>query len=200
MLPQIKRSDFIEHENRYWMTAESLGDKLGFSKPRESVNTIFSRNRDELTPFSSDIKLMSEAGLRNTTVFDEQGCYIIAMLAKTEQAKQFRRALAQFLKGVREQQLSFFEMQDEYDELRQKLAKTKLEEWKARRGLSNSQFKRLIELKDTLTIPELAKLFDIGTNALYTVYKLHRHANGDFSNTQPLQLQSAQGGQLWMSN
>ncbi len=200
MLPQLKSDEFIQENGHFWMTAESLGFKLGFSEPRKAVLKIYERNTDELEPFKTVVNLTTVKGQRDTTAFDEQGCYIIAMLAKTEQAKEFRRALALFLKTMRQQQLSFFDMQDEYDALRQKLAKTKLEEWKTRRGLSNSQFKRLIELKDALTIPELAKLFDIGTNALYTVYKLHRHANGDFSNTQPLQLQSAQGGQSWMSN
>lgn len=48
-LTQIRRS-FIEREGHYWMTAEMLGERLGYSYPREAVNKIVQRNRDELNP------------------------------------------------------------------------------------------------------------------------------------------------------
>jgi len=195
MLPQIKPTDFIQENGHYWMTAESLGDKLGFVNQRKSVLELFRNHKDEIEPFSTVLKTRAvDKKNREIRVFDEQGCYIIAMLAKTEQAKLFRRALAQFLKSVREQQLSFFEMQDEYDELRSKLAAAHLQERLNKLGISAGQFRRMVELKPVLSIKELTKLFDVGQKSLWQLFKLYRHSTGDFNDYQPAHLRLTAGG------
>lgn len=93
---------FKNEGGKLLMSAEELGTRLGFSEPRRSVLNILSRHTDELSSHTSVIKLMTEAGVRHTTHFDEHGCYIVAMLSKTEKAKHFRKQVAKLLSYFRE--------------------------------------------------------------------------------------------------
>ena len=85
----------------HYIPAEDLGRILGFSEPRKSVINIFNRYRDEIEPHTSVINLVTEAGHRETRVFTETGAYLVAMFARTPQAKEVRLWLAELPKRFR---------------------------------------------------------------------------------------------------
>jgi prophage antirepressor-like protein len=80
-----------------------LGRMLGFSRPRQSMSLIWTRNTEELTPHATVITVMTVDGKnRKTRVFSETGAYIVAMFADTPVAKEVRLWLAKLPKFVRE--------------------------------------------------------------------------------------------------
>lgn len=91
-------------DGRLWLTAEQIGQALGYSSKRASVSvlTLYRRNQDEFTDeMSTDIKLMSVDGKeREIRVFSPRGCHLLAMFARTERAKKFRAWVLDVLEGL----------------------------------------------------------------------------------------------------
>lgn len=106
--------DFWKNDSdNYFMTSEQLGLALGYSTPRESINKMVSRNEYLRNgEFSSEVKMTSEAGMRDTRVFTEDGIYEITMLAKTERAREFRAMVREILKGLRKGTVKAFKQID----------------------------------------------------------------------------------------
>jgi len=109
--------DFWSNENKdVFMTSEQLGMVLGYSFPREGINKIVLRNeylkKDE---FSAEVKMGSPSGTQTTRVFNEDGIYEVAFLAKTEKAKEFRSWVRRILKGLRTGELELLRKQVEED-------------------------------------------------------------------------------------
>lgn len=98
--------DFYGKGQEVYMTSEQLGECLGYSHARESVNKIVSKN-DYLRnkEFSTEVILTSVEGGRNVErkqrIFTEDGIYEVTMLAKTEKAKEFRSWVRTVLKALR---------------------------------------------------------------------------------------------------
>lgn len=92
-----------DDDGSLWITADELGRQLGYSegKERQSVMTLAGRIGEELTPFRSVIEMMTEAGRRETTVFEEHGAYLLAMRARTEKAASFRLGVSKMLARFR---------------------------------------------------------------------------------------------------
>lgn len=100
---------YIEKDGQFLFSAEEIGKHLGYSEPSKSVNKLFQRNSFELLGYSRDVKLTSRDGKpRHTRHFTEEGVYILSMLANTEQARDFRRRVADLLKTLRLKQLDEF--------------------------------------------------------------------------------------------
>lgn len=94
---------YIEKDGQFLFSAEEIGKQLGYSNPAKSINILFQRNSFELLGYSRDIKLMYRDGKpRHTRHFTEEGVYILSMLANTEQARDFRRRVAELLKTLRQ--------------------------------------------------------------------------------------------------
>ena len=95
--------DIYSDSKEMYMTAGQLGECLGYSNPRESINKIVQRNHYlKNKEFSAEVKLTSPRGdTQNTRVFTEDGIYEVTMLAKTEKAKQFRAWVRKLLKSLR---------------------------------------------------------------------------------------------------
>lgn len=95
--------DFYQNEDgSIFMTSEQLGQALGYATPRESINKLVSRNeylRNQ--EFSSEVKMTSEAGPRDTRVFTEDGIYEVTFLASTDKAREFRNWVRGVLKSLR---------------------------------------------------------------------------------------------------
>ena len=109
--------DFWSNENRdVFMTSEQLGMVLGYSFPREGINKIVLRNEylknDE---FSAEVRMGSPSGMQITRVFNEDGIYEVAFLAKTEKAKEFRSWVRRILKGLRKGELELLRKKIEED-------------------------------------------------------------------------------------
>ena len=85
------------------MTSEQLGQCLGYSHPRESINKLVSRNDYLREPeFSAEVKMTSPRGdTQMARVFTEDGIYEVTMLAKTDRAKEFRATIRKVLKSLR---------------------------------------------------------------------------------------------------
>jgi len=99
-----------------FMTSEQLGMVLGYSNPRKGINTLVTRNPYlRKIEFSSGITMKSEAGDRETRVFNEDGIYEVALLAGTEKAKEFRSWVRRILKGLRKGELELLRKQIEED-------------------------------------------------------------------------------------
>ena len=98
--------DLLKNESEeIFMSSEQVGVVVGYSKARESINKLVSRN-DYLRnqEFSSEVVLTSQAGKRTTRVFTEDGIYEVTMLANTEKAKAFRKWFRELLKALRKGQ------------------------------------------------------------------------------------------------
>lgn len=182
--------DFWKNENdEIFMTSEQLGRALGYADPRKSINTIVSRNPYLRNPeFSSDINMMSGAGIRNVRVFTEDGIYEVTFLSGTERAKQFRAWVRQVLKGLRSGQLSLIERFDiprTYPEALRRLA----DEVEARQQLQEKvqmmepkaeMYDVLLSSQNSQSMSEVAKCFGIGRNKLFAFLrdkKVLRHNN-----------------------
>ncbi|MDR1961444.1 MAG: hypothetical protein LBQ16_04100 [Gracilibacteraceae bacterium] len=99
-----KELNYLEKNGEILFTAEEIGKHLGYREPAISISTLFSRNQNELKLYSSVIKVINEEGYqRDTRVFTEEGVYIISMLARTNNAKQFRARVALLLRRIRQE-------------------------------------------------------------------------------------------------
>jgi len=99
-----------------FMTSEQLGMVLGYSNPRKGINTLVTRNPYlRKIDFSSGITMKSEAGDRETRVFNEDGIYEVALLAGTEKAKEFRSWVRKILKLLRKGELELLRKKIEED-------------------------------------------------------------------------------------
>lgn len=93
---------FHEIDGKEYLTGEDIGRCLGLEQPRKSVNKIFNRNREELEPHQGVANLGTPGGKQDVICFSETGANLIAMLAHTKPAKEFRLWLARLPRRVRE--------------------------------------------------------------------------------------------------
>jgi prophage antirepressor-like protein len=144
--------DFWKGENdKVFMTSEQLGQALGYAEGRKSINTIVSRNPYlKQKEFSSGINLMSEAGLRQTTVFTEDGIYEVTFLAGTDKAQEFRAWVRKILKGLRSGELKL------QPEIKRQEIEARLRNSKARQGRVLLQVAE--KFKDILSKPSIELL------------------------------------------
>jgi phage antirepressor YoqD-like protein len=116
--------DFWKNENNenneIFMTSGQLGNALGFLNPKKGISNLVNRN-DYLKDmkFSSFLAMRTEAGLRETRLFTEDGIYEVAFIADTEKAKEFRSWVREILKGLRKGELEL--LQKQIDESKPKL-------------------------------------------------------------------------------
>jgi anti-repressor protein len=176
--------DFYSNENNdIFMTSEQLGNALGYSVPRESINKIVNRNKYlGSIEFSDEVKLTSTDGkLYKTRVFTEDGIYEVCMLSDAKNAKEFRSWVRIILKNIRKHGMYATEELLDNPDLLIKVA-TKLKEEKEARKLAEQNLQiaeqelinkdqQIIEMKpnanlgkaitiseDSILIGDLAKL------------------------------------------
>jgi len=177
---------FIKKDGRYWMRTDRLAQHLDLTP--NAISKIYHRHEDELKLFTCRDKMSHEGQIREVRLYDEQGCYIIAMHATGEMAKAFRQTLALFWSQFLRQTAAIGDMETRYYELRSEIARRQLQRYlEGNRGLSPAQFRRLVHLKEAgvLTAEELSAVFRLSRSRILSLYKLHREANGDFGNQQP---------------
>lgn len=140
----IKHTDFYGIDCDFYktdtddivMTAEQLGQCLGYSEARKSIGNLVNRNEYlKNEEFSSVIKMMTEAGQRESRIFNEDGIYEITMLSKTEKAREFRAFVRKTLKAIRKGEAKVLPT----DKYKQALAEAKL--LNARTRVSNQWLK-----------------------------------------------------------
>lgn len=101
------------------MTRQQIGEALGYAEPRKGMAELHARNKERLDKFSSTLKLRTEAGMRETVVYSEQGIYEILMKSDQPKATEFRDKVYELLKALRTKTHKIVEA-SEYD--KEKLA------------------------------------------------------------------------------
>lgn len=87
-----------------WLAASELAKALSYSRP-DKVTEIYSRNKDE---FSCEMTETLKMGVseenkdlqKTVRIFSPRGCHLIAMFARTEKAKAFRKWVLDVLDGI----------------------------------------------------------------------------------------------------
>ncbi len=103
MFGEVETNIYENESHEMFMTAEQLGECLGYSNPRESINKLVQRNEHLRKPeFSDEVKLTSTDGKSYyTRVFNEDGIYEVSFLSKTKKALEFHHWVRQLLKALR---------------------------------------------------------------------------------------------------
>lgn len=84
-----------QNDGQIWLTSTELAKALGYAET-DSVSKIYNRNKDEFTGnMTTTVKMgvVRKTGkvTMSVRVFSLRGCHLLAMFAKTEVAKQFRK-------------------------------------------------------------------------------------------------------------
>jgi len=168
----IDPNQVIKNEGRYWMTAEQLGIALGFKKPRRSVINLFNRHKKELEPFKGVINMVTPSagdgrggGIQETTVFDTDGQYRIALLANTPKAEKFRSFIVNMLKALERQEFIHINQVMEWRQdlielgISRLLDSSKVMDWK--------KYQKMLRYREIgLTQKETAKLLDVSKDTI----------------------------------
>lgn len=83
----------IDRDGRPWITSADLARALGYSRS-DQVSRIFDRNKRE---FTDDMTLTVNLTVRDAVapkpvrIFSPRGCHLVAMFARTSDARAFRR-------------------------------------------------------------------------------------------------------------
>ena len=91
----------VERNGQIWLTSAELAKALGYSD-HTGVNRTFNRNKDEFTKNMTQLIKINEKVISTspsktkglvakTRIFSLRGCYAIAMFARTDIAKKFRK-------------------------------------------------------------------------------------------------------------
>lgn len=110
---------FIEHNGQLWLDARTIGEALGY-EDNAAIFKLYERNQDELEDYTTTVSLTAVDGKeREQRIFNEEGIYIISMLARTDRAKLFRRAVAKLLKKRRAEMIMQAHQKGIYDGVEQ---------------------------------------------------------------------------------
>lgn len=96
----------IEHDNEPWFTSAELAKALGYSS-KDAITKIYNRNKVEFddtdTTVISVITSADYGGCikKKVRIFSQDGCNVIAMLAKGPRAIAFRRWVKKVLRDFR---------------------------------------------------------------------------------------------------
>ena len=83
--------DIIDHNGQPWLRLFQIGSALGYADPSMLVR-VYQRNADEFTDaMTALVELETSGGKQQVRIFSLRGCHLLAMLARTKIAKEFRR-------------------------------------------------------------------------------------------------------------
>lgn len=101
------QADIYSSPDEMFMTANQLGECLGYSNPTIAINKLATRNEYlKSTEFSVVTKLVSTDGKAyETRLFNEQGIYEVAFLSKTDVARKFRSWVRGVLTALRKRDI-----------------------------------------------------------------------------------------------
>ncbi|MEK5039016.1 BRO-N domain-containing protein [Sporosarcina sp. FSL K6-3457] len=92
---------WINEKDEVFMTREQIGQALEYADPRRSVSKVHERNSERLNKFSTVVKLTTQAGLRETTIYNEHGIYEIARRSEQPKADDFYDFVYELLSKLR---------------------------------------------------------------------------------------------------
>ncbi len=83
--------DIIDRDGQPWLRLFQIGSALGYADPSMLVR-VYSRNADEFTDaMTALVELETNSGKQQVRIFSLRGCHLLAMLARTQVAKEFRK-------------------------------------------------------------------------------------------------------------
>ena len=94
----------VDRNGAPWLTSVDLARALEFAKP-DAVTRLYNRAKDEFDASMTETVTVTVSGnLRvKRRIFSPRGCHLIAMLAHTHRAKEFRRWVLNVLEGLQQQ-------------------------------------------------------------------------------------------------
>ncbi|MBE4617362.1 BRO-N domain-containing protein [Vibrio navarrensis] len=89
---QNTRFDVIEKCNQIWLSASDIAKALGYANSN-SISRVYARNKDEFSSaMTEEVNLTLSGNLtKSSRIFSLRGAHLIAMLSRTERAKEFRK-------------------------------------------------------------------------------------------------------------
>lgn len=82
----------IDHNSQPWLRGTQIGDALGYTKGRISIDKIYKSNQDEFNEsMTALVELDTEGGKQQVRIFSLRGCHLLAMFSRTKIAKEFRK-------------------------------------------------------------------------------------------------------------
>ena len=198
-------SKIILEDGRYWMTAEEVGKALGYKDPKQSIFNLYQRNKDELQPYKGIIKMVYPSasdgrggGVQETLVFNTDGMWLAAILAKTHKAKKFRKFIVNMLKALERQEFIHISQIDRYC-TKEWIHMSEIEQWgrkikQMKQDLTDieisfyvfkspqinyRQYNNLVRYRNMgLSQREIAKLLDISRAVVRKIERISRKYEG----------------------
>lgn len=92
--------EIVDHNGQPWLRANQIGLALNYADGK-AVQRIYARHQDEFTDaMTGVVKLTTPCGEQETRIFSLRGAHLLAMFARTEVAKEFRRWVLDVLEGI----------------------------------------------------------------------------------------------------
>lgn len=108
---------YTNENNDVFMTREQIGQALEYSNPRKAIGNIHERNKERLDKFSSTLNLRTEAGIRETVIYNEKGIYEILRYSKQPKADAFYDWVYDLLSKLRKSEYQVIKPNTEYDKI-----------------------------------------------------------------------------------
>lgn len=179
--------DVVDCGGESWLRSPQIGDALGYAKGRISIDKIYKANADEFTEqMTALVSLPSAGGMQETRIFSLRGCHLLAMLARTEKAKAFRRWVLDILDGMNHEQTLTADliglMRDMAHTQKQTLAL--IERFTTPRRRSRppvcKDITQIMQLKsEGLPQAEIARQLNLSTAAVSLIVNNHYRVNDD---------------------
>lgn len=85
--------DVIDRSGQPWLRGYQIGTALEYTnQPDAAIRKIYERNADEFTDaMTALVELETNGGKQQVRIFSLRGCHLLAMLARTPIAKEFRK-------------------------------------------------------------------------------------------------------------
>ena len=194
----INPDDIIQQNGRYWMTAEEIGIALGYNYPRESIIKLYNRHKDELEPYKGEVKLTSVTGLHETSIFNTDGMWLLAIFANTQKAKKFRKFIVNMLKALERKEFIHISQVDQYRS-KEWIHINEIEQWskkirqmkqdltdleismyvRSSLQIDYKQYNKLVRYRNMgLSQREIAKLLDISRSVVRKIERISRKYEG----------------------
>lgn len=81
-----------QNDGQVWLGVTQIGLALEYANPETAITKLYNRNSDEFREdMTKLIEIRTTGGLQKVRIFSLRGAHLIAMFARTEVAKEFRK-------------------------------------------------------------------------------------------------------------
>ena len=97
----ISRKHLIFRDGCWWVSSKDLGVALGYKNGKAFSQTV-NRHKDEFEGLTEMREIKGNGYASRTRFFNEEGCLIAAMHAKTGRQKELRRKVSEIVRATLE--------------------------------------------------------------------------------------------------